>query len=167
MIIHASKDFAKRFKCELSGAGQTVLQAGRLDAWSGHVFRVRRISFTLLMNDATLYSIIIPTTGLTTLPALLKVFLPRVSRLWAMHGASLDPDNQSVMVLPRSNRSLIGSMNEAVKSLQFFHDVMEVDEAPFDLTRIETRLNDTYYKAINQEKPARLLPKLLAGVLRQ
>ena len=52
MIIHASKDFSKRFKCEVSGKGHTVLQTGRLDAWSGHLFRLGRTSFVLLMNDA-------------------------------------------------------------------------------------------------------------------
>jgi hypothetical protein len=163
MIIHASKDFSKRFKCEVSGEGHTVLQTGRLDAWSGHVFRIGRISFVLLMNDATLYAIIIPAKGLTTLPALLKVLLAHISDLWARHGATFDPENQTVIVLPRTNRSLIGSMNEAVKCLRFFHDVPEFAGPPFDLSRIEARLNDTFYKAINQERPGRLLPKLLAN----
>jgi hypothetical protein len=163
MIIHASKDFSKRFKCEVSGEGHTVLQAGRLDAWSGHVFRIGRTLFVLLMNDASLYAIIIPAKGLTTLPALLKVLLPLISDLWARHGASFDPDNQSVIVLPRTNRSLIGSMNEAMIGLRFFYDVTEFAGTPFDLSRLEERLNDTLYKAINHERPSKLLPKLLAG----
>ena len=163
MIIHASKDFSKHFKCEVSGEGHTVLQTGRLDAWSGHIFRIRRTSYVLLMNDATLYAIIIPAKGLTTLPALLKALLPLISDLWARHGASFDADNQTVIVLPRTNRSLIGSMNDALKCLRFFCDVTEFSGTPFDLSRLEARLNDTLYKAINHDRPSRLLPKLLEG----
>ena len=111
MIIHASKAFEKRFKCEVSGEGHVVLQSGRLDSWSGHVVRIGPISYILFMNDATLYALIIPSKGLTTFAALLKVLLPVISDLWAKHGGSFDPDNQSVIVLPRTNRSLIGSMN--------------------------------------------------------
>ena len=163
MIIHASKDFSKRFKCEVSGEGHTVLQAGRLDAWSGHVVRIGRTSFVLLMNDASLYSIIIPAKGLTSFPALLKILFSQVSDLWAKHGASFDADNQTVIVLPRTNRSLIGSMNDAMKALRFSYEIAETAGTPFDLSRVVTNLNRNPYKALDYDDPSRLLPKLLAG----
>jgi hypothetical protein len=163
MIIHASKAFEKRFKCEVSGEGHVVLQTGRLDAWSGHFVRIRRTSYILLMNDATLYAIIIPAKGLTTFPALLKVLLPLISDLWTKHGGSFDPDNQSVIVLPRTNRSLIGSMNDAMNALRFHCEGAEFAGTPFDLARVEWRMNENPYKSLNYDHPNRLLPKMLGN----
>ena len=163
MIIHASKAFEKRFKCEVSGEGHVVLQTGRLDAWSGHFFRIGRISYILLMNDATLYALIIPAKGLTTFPALLKVLLPLVSDLWKKHGGSFDPVNQSVIVLPRTNRSLIGSMNDAMNALRFHCKVAEFADTPFDLSHVERRMNENPYRSLNYDHPNRLLPKMLGN----
>ena len=63
IIIHTSRDFAKRYRCELSLPGEKVPQPGRLDAWSVHFVRVGRKPAALFMNDACLWSIIIPATG--------------------------------------------------------------------------------------------------------
>jgi hypothetical protein len=75
IIIHASHAFTKRYSCELSLPGEKVLQAGRLDAWSAHLVRVGRKPVVMVMNDASLWSIIVLATGLTTLEKLLLVIL--------------------------------------------------------------------------------------------
>ena len=43
MILHLSKQLACRLKCQFSTEGMAVIQAGRLDSWSGHCFRIGRI----------------------------------------------------------------------------------------------------------------------------
>jgi len=52
MILHLSNALIKRLKCPISLEGTPVLQAGRLDAWSGHTFRIGRIEHIMMMNDA-------------------------------------------------------------------------------------------------------------------
>jgi hypothetical protein len=91
------------------------------------------------------------------------VLLPLVSDLWKKHGGSFDPDNQSVIVLPRTNRSLIGSMNDAMNALRFHCDVAEFADTPFDLSHVEWRMNENPYKSLNYDHPNRLLPKMLAN----
>jgi IS30 family transposase len=66
-------------------------------------------------------------------------------------------------VLPRTNRSLIGSMNDAMKALRFSYEIAKTAGTPFDLSRVVTNLNRNPYKALDYDDPSRLLPKLLAG----
>ena len=162
MIIHASKAFEKRFKCAVSGSGQVVLQAGRLDAWSGHVVRIGYSSYVALMNDATLYCHIIPAKGLTRFPVLLKVILPLISDVWAKHGRTFDPDNQSVIVLPRTNRALIGSMNDAMRILRYYHEDAKDAGSELDLGRVMGSLNMMPYKALGFDSPGERMRKLPA-----
>lgn len=161
MIIHASKDFEKRLKCEISMKGHLVLQPGRLDAWSGHFFKIGRISYVMFMNDAALYAIIIPAKGFQSLSSLLKAFLPRVANLWESHGASFDRENQSVIVLPRTNRALIGSMTDAIRIFRHIHEDNLNGGTETDIQKIETCLNGIPYKALKYEQPSKLLRRLL------
>ena len=62
MILHLSNALIQRLKCAVSLEGKPIVQTGRLDAWSGHTFRLGRIEHIILMNDASLYRGI-PCTG--------------------------------------------------------------------------------------------------------
>lgn len=161
MILHLSNQLAKRLKCRFSFEGMPVLQAGRLDAWSGHCFRVGRTEHVMMMNDASLYTILLPAKGLTSIDFFLKAFLPRVSEVWQRHGSDFDPNNQEVVVLKRANRSLIGSMNDAIKAVQFYDAYDREDHPGYRPMDIGKRLNMVPYKAIGYNSPERLLPSLL------
>jgi hypothetical protein len=161
MILHLSNQLARRLKCRFSLEGVPVLQAGRLDAWSGHSFRVGRIEHVMMMNDASLYTILLPAKGLTSIDSFLKAFLPRVAEVWQRHGSDFDPNNQEVVVLKRANRSLIGSMNDAIKAVEFYAVYDREDHPGYTPMDIEVRLNMVPYKANEYQSPARLLPKLL------
>lgn len=161
MVIHASKDFEKRFKCDVSMKGQTVLQAGRLDAWSAHCFKIGRKSALLFMNDASLYSVLVPAAGLHGFHAALEILLERVARIWARNGASFDPGNQSVIVLPRSNKSLIGSMNEAIRCVTCKHEYRYGCDPNVEWITYENGLNDMPYKALDYDSPTMRLGQLL------
>lgn len=161
MILHLSNQLARRLKCRFSLDGMQVLQPGRLDAWSGHSFRVGRIEHVMMMNDASLYTILLPAKGLTSIDSFLKAFLPRVREVWQRHGSDFDSNNQEVVVLKRANRSLIGSMNDAIKAVQFY-DVYDREDHPgYKPMDIEERLNMVPYKALGYNSPDRLLPGLL------
>lgn len=108
-----------------------------------------------------LYTLVMPARGLTSIESFVGVFLPRVVEVWQRFGADFDPDNQEMIVLKRSNRSLIGSMNDAIKAVRFFDHYDRVDRPGYKSMEIQERLNKLPYKAIDYESPDRLLPKLL------
>lgn len=161
MILHLSKQLACRLKCQFSTEGMAVIQAGRLDSWSGHCFRIGRLGYVIMMNDACLFSILIPAKGLTSIESFLGAFLPRVAKAWQEHGGNFDCLNQEVIILKRSNKSLIGSMTEAVKMIKFYAEFDREEnphKTPLDL---EERLNRIPYKAIGFETSHRLLARLM------
>jgi len=162
IIIHASRDFAKRYQCQLSLPGEKVEQAGRLDAWSAHLVRINRKPLVMMMNDASLWSIIIPATGLTTLEKLLPVFLERVAEVWCSHGVAFDPSNQNVVFFSRTNRSLIGSMNDAISQMRFVEEGARLDGKPMDWGEMEDYLNKMPYGAMKYDRPKERLAQLLA-----
>ena len=162
IAIHASREFAKRYRCQLSLAGEKVAQAGRLDAWSAHFVRIGRNPLVVMMNDASLWAILIPATGLTTLEKLLPVFLERVAGVWGAHGVAFDSMNQSLAFFPRSNRSLIGSMNEAIFSIRCEEEMARDGGRPMDWTQMEARLNRMPYGAMKYAYPREMLAAALA-----
>ena len=161
MILHLSKELADRLKCSVSLQGMPVLQTGRLDAWSGHCFRSGRMEHIMMMNDACLYTILMPARGLTSIDSFLKAFLPRVAEIWQRFDAEFDANNQEVIVLKRTNRSLIGSMNDAIQATKFHLQYDHEDSHDFEPIDIEVRLNLVPYKALDHMAPCKLLAKLL------
>ncbi len=161
MILRVSAAFAKQFKCVLSHAGEKVPQERRLDAWSCHFIRVRRKPVVVAMNDATLYTLILPVTGVKGFPELWLKLLGRIGEVWKRHGVDFDPDNQAVILLSRTNRSLIGSMNDATQLLQFYDAHARDERRELDLEMMEARSNQTPYKVLKYEWPEGLLAKAL------
>lgn len=163
MILRTSAAFTERFKCQLSHEGTQVPQERRVDAWSCHFYRLGRKPLVLVMNDATLYTLIFPATGVKGFPDLWLKLLGRIEQVWTEHGAAFDPKNQTVMMLPRTNRALIGSMTDAMKMLRWYDELAREDGRELDLREMEWRSNQTPYKALEYEHPNRLLARLLAG----
>ena len=163
MILHLSKQLADRLKYHFSMEGMPVIQAGRLDSWSGHCFRIGRIEYVIMMNDACLFSILMPAKGLTSVESFLDAFLPRVAKAWQEHGGTIDCLNQEVIILKRSNKSLIGSMTEAVKMIKFYAEYDREEHPNYTPMDLEERLNTTPYKAIGYEITHRRLSRLLAN----
>jgi hypothetical protein len=161
MILHLSKQLADRLKCSVSLQGMPVIQAGRLDAWSGHCFRIGRVEHVMMMNDASLFTILMPARGLTSIDSFLKAFLPRVAQVWHRFDAEFDDQNQQVIVLKRTNRSLIGSMNDAIQATKFHFEYIREEVHEFGPIDIEERLNMVPYKALRYKAPCELLPELL------
>ena len=161
MILYLSKQLADRLKCSVSLQGMPVVQSGRLDAWSGHCFRIGRVEHVMMMNDACLYTILMPARGLTSIDSFLKAFLPKVAEVWHRFDFEFDTQNQQVNVLKRTNRSLIGSMNDAIQATKFHFEYIREEVHEFGPIDIEERLNMVPYKAIQYSAPFELLQKLL------
>ncbi|NLT69535.1 MAG: hypothetical protein GXX91_02420 [Verrucomicrobiaceae bacterium] len=162
ILIHASRDFAKHYRCQLSLPGEKVPQAGRLDSWSAHFVQIGRNPAAVMMNDATLWAILIPATGITTLETFLPLFLGRVAEVWAAHGAEFNPLHQSLAFFSRSNRSLIGSMNDAILQVRRTEELARLEGLPMDWAKIESNLNGMPYGALQYDRPKRRMAALLA-----
>ncbi len=114
-----------------------------------------------MMNDASLYTILMPARGLTSIDSFLKAFLPKVAEVWHRFDSEFDAQNQQVIVLKRTNRSLIGSMSDAIQSAKFYHEFNLNKTYSFGPTDLEERLNMAPYKALQYSAPFELLQKLL------
>jgi len=163
MIIHASKTFAEHLKCTVSGPNRRLPHHASLDSWSIDLFKLAKGgAFALVMNDASLSTIIIPLKGVRNFEVFLPLVLARVAAFLAKHGAAFDTCNQSVIILPRSNRSLIGTMNEAKFLIQDSVEHKLTLAGDIDWDALESRLNETPYSRIGYATPDKRLRELLA-----
>lgn len=117
----------------------------------------------LMMNDASFSIVVVPLKGMT-FETFLPAFLQRAARLFIQAGGLLEAQNQNVVVLRRTDRSLIGSMNSAK------HDARYEIEAHFendeiDWNQVEDRLNEIPFSAIGYNSPKAELVRVLASPL--
>ncbi len=85
-----------------------------MDARSGDLLKFSHVGeVVVMMHDASLATIIIPVKGVRRFEEFLPIFLKKASDLFASVDATIDPINQSVVVLRRNNRRLIGLLNDA------------------------------------------------------
>jgi hypothetical protein len=160
MFIFTSRAFSTKFKCGKPTKGLSVLQGVRKDGWSAHLFKIGRAHASILMNDATLFSIIIPTKGIKDLDDLLQHFSARLEEFHL----SLDlpfsaPD--PILFLPRSNRSRIGSMNDAIQYMKHVHALRPEGCSEVDWTDLEARINRIPFKAVDYQRPRDLMESML------
>ena len=74
-----------------------------------------------------------------------------------------DAANQSVVVLRRNNRSLIGSLNNVKELIDFtMFDQMEKG-VPIDWNEAEHFINHTPFSMIDYEMPMKKLASLIGG----
>ena len=134
-----------------------------MDGWSGDILKVSRIGeVAVMMHDASLATIIVPLNGVRSFEMFLLIFLRRVAEMLGSLGRIFDPANQSVVVLRRNNRSLIGSMNNVKELIDFtVFDQMEKG-VPIDWNEAEHFINHTPFSMIDYEMPMKKLASLIA-----
>ena len=151
-------------KCKVSGPNRRLPHHASLDSWSIDCFKVKKgEAYALVMNDASLSSIIIPLKGVKTFEVFLPLMFEREAKLFGKHGLSFDASNQQVIIVPRSNRSLIGTMNEAKLLIQdsVYCDCDHV--GVIDCESLEHSLNETPYSRIGYDTPDMRLQKMIMG----
>jgi hypothetical protein len=140
MIIRASEAFAKQFKCDLSPVGQAQPAERQLDSWSCHFIRLGRKPVVVAMNDATLYTLLIPAKGVKSFEEIWMRLVAEVFEIWTEHGGKFDPNNQTVMVVKRTDRSLVAVMNQVIQSIRWQWAIHGDD---LDLLEVQTHQNYT------------------------
>ncbi len=163
MILHLSRSLAERLRCELSFRDAEVVQTGRMDSWSADLFRLRGFgSQALVMHDASLWPIVIPLGGCKGYEDFLQTLLFHVQASYLAVGGHFDRTNLTIVATKRSNRSIIGSMNEAKRLLA--HDVvaMKNNFGEVDWIAVSRQLAETPFFAVKGHLPAKRFAELVA-----
>lgn len=153
MLLHASADFVNHFKCKVSHSGKPVKHERGINSWSAHILKLRGQKVALLMNDLTLYALIIPIDHKLRFDDFALRFFKRILVEWDLRGKALSEKDLSLVVLKRSNRSLIGCMNDAAIRLRVLVDDRERENERINWTRFEIILNDTPFALLNNSSP--------------
>ena len=160
MIIFTSRAFSEKFKSGKATKGVSILQGVTKDGWSAHLFKIGRAHASIFMNDAALFSILIPTKGIQDLDDLLRCFSARLEEFHLSLGLPFyAPDR--ILFLPRSNRSRIGSMNDAIQYMKHVHALRPEGCSEVDWTDLEARINRIPFKAIDYQRPRDLMESIL------
>ena len=106
-----------------------------------------------MTHDATLFTFLVPLEGIRSFEPFVTQFLERVAAIWSSFGASFDPQNQNVVALKRSNRSLIGSMNDAKWLLENVMIQSRESGDPVNWAEIEHHMNEVPYSVLKYRRP--------------
>jgi len=166
MVIHASKKFTTRLRCQVSAPTRRHIQRGKIDCWSADILRAYGVGdCALMMNYASLSMVVVPLKGVKTFEAFLELFLHRAARLFSEAGGTLEIRNQTVVVLRRTDRQLIGTMNDAR-----LHACAEIEgqwseTGSIGLDQVEERLNEIPFSATDYVPPKIELARVLSSPL--
>jgi len=167
MILHLSQALAKWLKCRLSLADAKVNQPGRADSWSADIFRIPRLgTHALIMHDASLWPIILPLSGCKSYEDFLRTLLFHIEASYLSVRGSFDRSNLTVIATKRSNRSIIGSMNEAKFLLgHYVGDKMD-DSGEVDWAAASDELAQTPFTAVEGHFPDKRFAQLVVQGMR-
>ena len=163
MVLHFSRALAERLRCPLSFPETKVAQSGRMDSWSGDLLRFRGFGTqALVMHDASLWPIIIPLDGCKSYETFLPTLLFHVEASYLAVGGRFDRTNLTVVATRRSNRSIIGSMNEAKRHLAYNVVAMKQRLGHVDWMALASQLAETPFFAVKGYLPGKRFAELAA-----
>jgi hypothetical protein len=114
MILHLSAALAKKLRVPLSFPNMPVLQTGRADSWSADILKIKgKARMVLVMHDASQWPLLIPIESCVTYEAFIQTLIIFISGNYMSFNKPFDPTNQDIIVTRRTNRTLIGYMNDA------------------------------------------------------
>ena len=161
MILHLSHALAKRLKCKLSFPGDKISQTRRMDSWSADIFSIPRIgSGILAMHDASLWPIVLPLAGCKRYENFLQALLFHIEASYLSVGGRFDRTNLIVITAKRSNRSIIGSMNEAKFLLGHLVGGMMEASGAVDWAAARDQLAQTPFTAVEGHFPDKRFARL-------
>lgn len=164
MILHLSRKLADRLRCKLTLNDEKIVQSGRMDSWSADLLSLPRIgSFALVMHDASLWPILVPMQPRMSYETFLSALLLHIAASYAAFGARFDYGNQTILVTKRSNRRLIGSMNDAMFFMKHEAASMQREHGAVDWPAIVARVARTPFSSVEGSFPDMRFEDLLGG----
>lgn len=159
MIIRLTQKLAARLK---EAPASSLSRDPNLFAdWTANLFTANRVQYIILVNSATLYSVIMYGRGVTdggifidrALSAL-RDFMTADDLPFFFH-RFIVPQSKTVSFSKTGDRSLLGSMNEHVACAKIH--LGEYDDSPVEAAK---RLNDTPLKYLGYQTPREEIIKL-------
>jgi len=164
MILHLSLKLANRLDCKLTLKDAKIVQSGRMDSWSADLLSLSRAgSFALVMHDASLWPILVPMQPRMSYDTFLSALLLHIAASYAAFGASFDYSNQTVLVTKRSNRRIIGSMNEAMFLMKHQAQSMQMEDGLVDWPAIVASVSRTPFSSVEGHFPDKRFAELVGG----
>ena len=164
MVLYTSASFVQQLKCHVSLLEHRPVQVQTADGWSGDILKLPRVeAVAVMMHDVSLATIVVPLGGIRRFDDLLPHFLEQMASLFQSVGGSINPANQNVLVLRRSNRRLIGSMNNVKQLIGFtIADQRQAGES-INWIEAQTFVNQTPFSVIGFTTPFEALRSFLLG----
>ena len=160
MVLYGSASFVQPLKCQVS----FPVQVQTADGWSGDILKMGRAeAMAVMMHDVSLATIVVPLGGVRRFEDFLPRFLGPVVTLFQSVGGSIDSADQSVMVLRRTNRRLIGSMNNAKQLIGFTIADQQQAGKSVDWTEAQTFVNHTPFSIIGFATPLEALCSFISN----
>jgi len=163
IILHLSKKLAEQLRCDLSFENFHVAQPGRMDSWSADLFQLQGLgSLALVMHDASLWPILITLAGRKSYADFLQELLLHIEASYLSIGGNFDRSNLTVVATRRSNRRIIGSMNEAKYLLEHRAASMVENFGVVDWVAARQELSQTPFGAVEGHFPDKRFAQLVA-----
>lgn len=133
--------------------------------WTANLFTANRVQYIILVNSATLYSVIMYGRGITdggifidrALSAL-RDFMTDDDLPFFFHHFIV-PQSATVSFSKTGDRSLLGSINDHVACAKMH--LCEYDDSPFEASK---RLNETTMKYLGYQTPREEMMRLSATI---
>ena len=152
MIIRPSQKLATKLK--LPKLQPLSADPNPFADWSANLFLVSRTPYVILTNTTSLFSVILPATGLTTegrfvnaASNALQSFLED-DDLDALHWECIAPSTASVQFAGPLNRSVTGSMNDLILGAKLW-----LAEGGPTLNEVTVQLNETPLSYLDYSSP--------------
>lgn len=146
MILHLSAALAKKLRIPLSFSDMPVLQTGRADSWSADILKVKgRVRMVIVMHDASQWPLLIPIKSCGTYEKFIGVLLVSMAGSYQAIDEPFDHENQEIIITRRTNRSLIGYMNDAKRCADAMATMQLGSEGTIHWGKITHSLEGTPY----------------------
>ena len=148
MILHLSSALAKKLRVNLSFKDMPVVQAGREDAWSADILKVNgKERMVLVMHDASQWPILIPVEGCQTYEEFIGLLMIMLAGNYEAFNKPFDHKNQEILLTRRTNRTLIGYMNDAKRCADTMAGIQLESDGMINWSQITLSLADMPYNS--------------------
>ncbi|MBE2180201.1 MAG: hypothetical protein IAE97_06990 [Chthoniobacterales bacterium] len=114
------------------------------------------------MHDASLWPLIFEAQRFKTYEQFLETLLLHIESSYFRFGASFDGSNITVVATKRSNRSIIGSMNNAIMLIVSYVEQSIEEGEPMDGIELQERIARTPFMALEDIFPDKAFARIAA-----
>jgi hypothetical protein len=166
MIFRLTQKMAKKIK--LSVTASCPIEANPYIDWTAHLFTAQRAQYVIVINTASLYSLVLHGRGITNSSRFVEYTLECMAEFMSADGFEflsrrlVVPNAAKIEFTKLSDRSVIGSMNELVQLAKLYF--IERQLSPFEASRL---INEVPMSPLGFNNPKEAFGKLKLSLLEQ